>query len=97
MDNKKIFKLLSAHEWKDIEFKEAQRQTPKNSYESVSAFANTEGGYLVFGVKKRDNDFEVVGVLDVDKVQNEFLSTLRQKEKISQIIDIKEYLHSRTG
>ncbi len=94
MDDQELLKLLAAHEWNDVEFKEAKRAVPKNAYESVSAFANTEGGHLVFGVKKDGSDFEVVGVLDVDKVQNEFLSSLRQKDKISQIIDVKEHLHS---
>jgi len=89
-----LLKLLSAHEWNDIEFKEARTAVPKSAYESVSAFANTSGGHLVFGVKKEGTDFEVVGVLDVDKVQNDFLTTLRQKEKLSLIVDVKEHLHS---
>ena len=38
---------------------------------------------------------EIVGVLDVDKVQSEFLSTLRQPDKISAAIDIVEELHTQ--
>ena len=38
-----------------------------------------------------------VGVLDVDKVQNEFVSTLRQQEKISLIINVEEHLHNIDG
>ena len=93
MDEKELLELLKSHEWKDVEFKEAKIKTPKNSYESVSAFANTEGGHLVFGVKKEKNSFEVVGIVDVDKIQNEFLSALRQKDKINQIVDVKEDIH----
>lgn len=92
MTEKEIIELLKQHEWKDVEFKEAKTAVPKSAYESVSAFANTEGGHLVFGVKKDGSDFEVVGVIDVDKVQNDFLTTLRQKEKISSIIEVKEGL-----
>jgi predicted HTH transcriptional regulator len=33
-------------------------------------------------------------VLDVDKVQNDFLNTLRQKEKISLIMNVNEQLHT---
>lgn len=94
MTEQEILEILKKHEWKDVEFKEAQTAVPKNAYESVSAFANTEGGHLVFGVKKDGSDFEVVGVIDVDKVQNEFLSGLRQKDKINQIIDVQENLHT---
>ena len=72
MTQDELIELLNAHEWRDVEFKEAQRAVPRNAYETVSAFANTEGGHLVFGVKKSGQDMEVVGVLDVDKVQNEF-------------------------
>lgn len=97
MDQDNLIQLLNAHEWTDVEFKEAQKAVPKNAYETVSAFSNTEGGYLVFGVKKEGIDFEIVGVLDVDKVQNEFLSTLRQKEKINRIINVEEDLRNVDG
>ena len=94
MTEQEFLKRLSQHEWKDIEFKEAQKAVSKEAYKTVSAFANTEGGYLVFGVKKDEADFEVVGVANVDKIQNEFLSTLRQDDKFSTIIDVKAYLHT---
>jgi len=92
-----LIKLLSAHEWTDVEFKEARQAVPKNAYETVSAFSNTAGGHLIFGVKKDGTRFEVVGVVDVDKVQNEFVSTLRQKEKISLFINVEEHLHNIGG
>lgn len=94
MTEQELIALLKQHEWKDVEFKEAKIAVPKNAYETVSAFANTEGGHLVFGVKKEGSDFEVVGVLNVDKVQNDFITTLRQPAKISQLIDVKEHLHT---
>jgi ATP-dependent DNA helicase RecG len=94
MTEQDILELLNQHEWKDVEFKEARTAVPKSAYESVSAFANTEGGHLVFGVKKDDSDFELVGVIDVDKVQNDFLTTLRQREKINQPVDVQENLHT---
>jgi ATP-dependent DNA helicase RecG len=94
MTEQEIFTLLQQHEWKDVEFKEAKTAVPKTAYETVSAFANTEGGHLVFGVKKEGADFEVVGVLDVDKVQNDFITSLRQPDKISQIITVDEHLHT---
>lgn len=93
MTQDELLEILRGHEWRDVEFKEAQRDVPRSAYETVAAFANTDGGHLVFGVKKDGEDFEVVGVLDVDKVQNDFLSALRQTDKISVILDIKEDLH----
>jgi ATP-dependent DNA helicase RecG len=94
MTEQELIALLKQHEWKDVEFKEAKIAVPKNAYETVSAFANTEGGHLVFGVKKEGSDFEVVGVLNVDKVQNDFITTLRQPAKISQLIDVEGHLHT---
>ena len=48
----------------------------------------------MFGVKKDGANFEIVGVVDVDKVQNDFITTLRQREKFNQIIDVEENLHT---
>lgn len=83
---------LKKFEWRDIEFKEATFQVPKNAYESVSAFANTEGGWLVFGVKKKNTEFEILGVVDVDRVQNDFLSTIRSADKLSSPVRVTEDL-----
>ena len=94
MTSDELLKLLPAHEWNDLEFKEAQWAVPKNAYETVSAFANTSGGHLVFGVKKDGSAFEIVGVIDVDKVQNEFLANLRNLQKISVLLDVRESLHN---
>ena len=96
MTQDELIDLLKAHEWRDVEFKEAQRNVPRSSYETVSAFANTEGGHLVFGVRKNGQGFEIVGVLDVDKVQNDFLTTLRQREKISVVVNVQEELHKHS-
>ena len=93
MTQDELIELLRRHEWRDVEFKEARRRAPRDAYETVSAFANTEGGHLVFGVCKSGQEMEIVGVLDVDKVQNEFLSTLRQLDKISVVVDVREELH----
>ncbi len=97
MTEQEVVDILNQYEWKDVEFKEAQTAVPKNAFESVSAFANTVGGHLVFGVKKEGSGFKLVGVINVDKVQNDFLTTLRQKEKISSIIDVKEGLQTANG
>ena len=68
MTQDELSELLNAYEWRDVEFKEARRAVPRNSYETVSAFANTEGGHLVFGVKKDGEELDILGVIEVDKV-----------------------------
>ena len=93
MTQDQLIELLRRHEWRDVEFKEARRSVPRDAYETVSAFANTQGGHLVFGVRRSGPQMEIVGVLDVDKVQSEFLSTLRQPDKLSVVVDVREELH----
>ena len=97
MTQDELAAMLRAHEWRDIEFKEARTGVPGGAYETVSAFANTEGGYIVFGVRKSGRGVEIVGVSSVDKVQNEFLTVLRQSGKISVAVDVREELHKYNG
>ena len=89
MNREELVNRLKGWEWTDVEFKEARTAAPKTAYETVSAFANTAGGWLVFGVRDRGGAFEVVGVDEVDKVQGEFLSTLRSG-KVNRTIDVGE-------
>ena len=97
MEKAELIERLKGYEWNDIEFKEARRAVPRNAYETVSAFSNTEGGWLVFGVRDGVGGFEIVGVLEVDKVQNDFLSVLRSGQKLNRIIAVDERLIEDDG
>ncbi len=97
MEKEELIERLKGYEWTDIEFKEARHAVPKNAYETVSAFANTEGGWLVFGVRDGIGGFDIVGVLEVDKVQNDFLSTLCSGQKLNRGIAAQEQLIKEDG
>ena len=90
MTRDEIIERLNRYEWSDVEFKEARNAAPRSAYETVSAFANTSRGWLVFGVRDRGGTLEMVGVMHVDRVQNEFLSTLRSRQKINRAIGVAE-------
>ena len=92
-----LIERLNKYEWSDVEFKEARNAAPRSAYETVSAFANTAGGWLVFGVRDHGGTLEMVGVMQVDKVQNEFLSTLRSRQKINRAIHVAEDLVETDG
>ncbi|WP_300668496.1 RNA-binding domain-containing protein [Desulfoluna sp.] len=89
MTKDELIDRLNGYEWKDFECKKAQKSVSKDAYSTVTAFANTEGGWLIFGVVEKGTSFEVVGVKEVDQVQNDFLSTLRSREKINREISVE--------
>ena len=97
MDRQELIERLKGYEWNDVEFKRAQRNVPASAYETVSAFSNTEGGWLIFGVRDVAGGFEIVGVQEVDKVQNDFLSVLRSGQKLNRVIAVKERLIEEDG
>ena len=97
MERAELIERLKGHEWTDVEFKRAQGGVPESAYETVSAFSNTGGGWLVFGVRDGAGGFEIVGVMEVDKVQNDFLSVLRSGQKLNRVVAVKERLIEEDG
>ena len=77
MDKKELIQKLGDIEWRDFEVKEAKSNVPKNSWETVGAFSNTAGGWIVFGVKKEGKKYELIGVANPEKIELDFLTTLR--------------------
>jgi len=78
MNKKELVERIRLPEWSDIEFKEARTSLPKNIWQTVSAFSNTDGGYIILGIKETAKDrYEAAGVESVDKIQNDFVTTLR--------------------
>ena len=88
MNQDELLARLNGFEWNDFECKRAQRGVPEDAYRTVSAFANTAGGWLVFGVGERDGQLEVTGLDEPDKVQNDFLSVLRSGQKLSRVVAV---------
>lgn len=70
-------------EWDDFEAKEAQNKLPDNVWETVSAFSNTSGGWIVFGIKQTGKRFDVQGVENGEKIESDFLNTLRGGQKFN--------------
>lgn len=93
MTRDELLARLQSIEWSDIEFKEAAWAVPKEALSTVSAFANTTGGHLVFGVKQANGAFTITGVTDADKIQNDFLGQVRDANKISVFLPIDGTVH----
>jgi ATP-dependent DNA helicase RecG len=90
-------KLLKAGEWNDIEFKEARSAVSKSAFETVSAFANTHGGWIVFGVSQHGEEFRTTGVEMPNKVQGDFLSVLHAGAKVNHDVQITEKRYDIDG
>ena len=97
MERDELIERLKGYEWNDVEFKKAQHNVPEAAFETVSAFSNTAGGWLIFGVQDTVGGFDIVGVLEVDKVQNDFLSVLRSGQKLNRVIAVNEQLINEEG
>ncbi|ODS42702.1 MAG: hypothetical protein MSIBF_05210 [Candidatus Altiarchaeales archaeon IMC4] len=93
MRKEELIQRLGDIEWEDFEVKEAKSEVPKSSWETVSAFSNTSGGWLVFGVSKKGKDYEIKGVENPDKIGQDFTTVLRgQKFNQKIITECKKYI-----
>lgn len=82
MTLEKLKDLLSNHEKITVEYKEARTEIPQNSYETVSAFSNRYGGYIIFGV---DDCGTPTGIVPncVEQMKRNFVNQLNNTNKIS--------------
>ena len=83
MTKEDLLQKLSGIEWDDFECKRAQEKLPDDVWSTVSAFSNTSGGWIVFGVKQQGKLFEINGVNNGEKTESDFLNTLRNGQKFN--------------
>ena len=53
-----LIQKLNDIEWEDFEVKLAVGGVPKSVWESISAFSNTSGGWIIFGVEELNKSFQ---------------------------------------
>lgn len=77
--------LLNQTECDDIEFKSAAGGFPSSFWETYSAFANTDGGTIVFGVKETDGKFSLNGLSEeqIEKYKKDFWNNVNNRSTIS--------------
>ncbi len=82
MNIEELKQLIYQGEKVDVECKKAENSVPKSVYESYSAFANTNGGYIFLGVKEDksatdlNERFIIQGVLNPEKQKEDFWNTI---------------------
>ncbi len=67
MTKDQLIQKLTSLEWEDFEVKAAKSELPKSVWETVSAFSNTNGGWIILGVTEKGEDFEITGVGNAEK------------------------------
>ena len=86
MTREELIAKIQDFEWDDFEAKEAKTELPKNTWETVSAFSNTSGGWILCGVAQRGKKFEIQGVDNGEKIESDFLTVLRNKGKFNHVL-----------
>ena len=76
--------LNAYREDNQLEVKAAQGGLPDALWESYSAFANTDGGCILLGVKEHaDGSLYAVGLKDAEKMRTDFWNAVNNRQKIS--------------
>jgi len=83
MTIEELYEILEIGESQEIEFKSAKGGLPKSLWSSLSAFANTAGGYIVLGVDEKDGAFLLGGVTKPNEMLKQFWDTHNNSEKIN--------------
>lgn len=84
--------LDDLHESQQLEFKEASRGLPQDLWETYSAFANTEGGEIVLGVREVQDPkgFEIVGVEHPESLVEDFWKTVRNTQRVDRDVMLSD-------
>jgi predicted HTH transcriptional regulator len=78
-----LFDEIEGLETLDFEAKEAHGNIPRGFWETASAFANTEGGLIILGLKETDEGWKVGGVARPEHMKLELHTQFRNPQKIS--------------
>ena len=89
-----IYKLSETNE---VECKEASGGLPKDLWETYSAFANSNGGIILLGIKEKNGNFSVQGLDNIDKIKKDLWDNLNNPKKVSvniisdENVSVREY------
>jgi len=63
--------------------RDGQGAVPEDFWPTYSAFANTQGGLVVMGVREKQGHFSIEGIANVPKVRRELFDSLNNRQKVS--------------
>ena len=97
MTKEELLLKLTDIEWDDFECKAAHDKLPENVWETVSAFSNTSGGWIVFGIQQHGKRFVIQGVNNGEKTESDFLNSLRGGHKFNMRLSAKGQKYNFDG
>ena len=63
--------------------RDGQGAVPEDFWPTYSAFANTQGGLVVLGMREKQGHFSIEGIANVAKVRKELFDSLNNRQKVS--------------
>lgn len=83
MTKEELVARLQDIEWDDFEVKAAKGALPKSIWETVCAFSNCSGGWVVLGVTQKGKDFELTRIEhSTTDTQKKVRVVLKKTEKL---------------
>lgn len=83
MDLETLLQRLDIGEDQDLEFKSASESLPNNIWDTVSAFANTDGGYIVLGISERQEQLVISGIRNPNGLLKNFWDSHNNVQKLN--------------
>ena len=98
MTHNDIFDIQALQEDSDLEVKDARGRDgkgklPESFWETYSAMANTEGGWIVLGVEQKGQAYLAHGIVDTEKVRKELWNGLNNPQKVSVNLLTDQFVH----
>ncbi len=83
MDKEILLEKLDMGEDCEFECKASQEKLPKDIWETISAFANSNGGNIALGITEKRECFEITGVKKVSQQKKDFWNSHNNRQKLS--------------
>ena len=83
MNIEELLQKLDLRENLELEFKTAAGGMPSGLWDTVSAFANTHGGWILLGVREDKAKIRIEGVKNSEAMKQDIFNLMRNRQKIS--------------
>ena len=80
LDDISLLRESSELECKQASGKDGKGAIPKDMWETYSAFANTDGGTIILGLKEKKGQFSLVGIDNIGQVKADLFNTVNSQK-----------------